>query len=151
MDDRQVTDSLKKILMAGFGAVSTGVEKSQEVLDKLAEKGESTYQQAVDLGKDAAEKLKKAYEESSIKAFLDREPKQDLLKLAEELPVEDILWLQNELAALAVRKAAEKARTAEADAAAENGADSSEENSSEEDSDEEDSDEEDSSGDDSVG
>ena len=42
MDDQKVTDSLKKILMAGFGAVSTGVEKSQEVIDKLAVKGEST-------------------------------------------------------------------------------------------------------------
>ena len=50
MDDRQVTDSLKKILMAGFGAVTTGVEKSQQALDKFAEKGEDAYQQAVAAG-----------------------------------------------------------------------------------------------------
>ena len=109
MDDRQVTDSLKKILMAGFGAVTTGVEKSQQALDKFAEKGEDAYQQAIAAGRETAEKLKKAYEESGIRELF-REGlsfgKEDLLTAAENLSVEDILWLQNQLAALAVRKAA---------------------------------------------
>ncbi len=109
MDDRQVTDSLKKILMAGFGAVTTGVEKSQQALDKFAEKGEDAYQQAVAAGRETAEKLKKAYEESGIRELF-REGlsfgREDLLTAAENLSVEDILWLQNQLAALAVRKAA---------------------------------------------
>ena len=86
MDDRQVTESLKKILMAGFGAVSTGMEKSQEVLDKLAEKGEGAYQQAVAAGKETADKLKKAYEESGIKELLDKGisiRKEDLLTMAD--------------------------------------------------------------------
>ena len=108
MDDRQVTDSLKKILMAGFGAVTTGVEKSQQALDKFAEKGEDAYQQAVAAGRETAEKLKKAYEESGIRELF-REGlsfgREDLLTAAENLSVEDILWLQNQLAALAVRKA----------------------------------------------
>ena len=109
MDDRQVTDSLKKILMAGFGAVTTGVEKSQQALDKFAEKGEDAYQQAVAAGRETAEKLKKAYEESGIRELF-REGlsfgREDLLTAAANLSVEDILWLQNQLAALAVRKAA---------------------------------------------
>ena len=116
MDDRQVTDSLKKILMAGFGAVSSGVEKSQEVLDKLAEKGEDVYQQAVAAGKDTADKIKKAYDESGIKYIFDQSvicKKEDLLSAAETLSVEDILWLQNQLAALAVRKATEQSAPAE--------------------------------------
>ena len=114
MDDRQVTDSLKKILMAGFGAVSTGVEKSQEVLDKLAEKGEGAYQQAVAAGKETADKLKKAYEESGIKDMFDQGiaiRKEDLLTMADTLPVEDILWLQNQLVALAVKMTAEQAKS----------------------------------------
>ena len=111
MDDRQVTDSLKKILMAGFGAVSSGVEKSQEMLDKLAEKGGDVYQQAVAAGKETADKIKKAYDESGIKDILAQDiscKKEDLLNAAETLSVEDILWLQNQLAALAVRKTAEQ-------------------------------------------
>ena len=114
MDDRQVTDSLKKILMAGFGAVSTGMEKSQEVLDKLAEKGEGAYQQAVAAGKETADKLKKAYEESGIKDMFDQGiaiRKEDLLTMADTLPVEDILWLQNQLVALAVKMTAEQAKS----------------------------------------
>ena len=111
MDDQKVTDSLKKILMAGFGAVSSGVEKSQEILDNLAEKGESAYQQAVAAGKETADKLKKAYDESGIKDLFDKGisfRKEDLLTMAETLPVEDILWLQSQLTALAVKKAAEQ-------------------------------------------
>ena len=114
MDDRQVTDSLKKILMAGFGAVSTGMEKSQEVLDKLAEKGEGAYQQAVAAGKETADKLKKAYEESGIKDMFDQGiaiRKEDLLTMADTLPIEDILWLQNQLVALAVKMTAEQAKS----------------------------------------
>ena len=108
MDDRQVTDSLKKILMAGFGAVSSGVEKSQEVLDKLAEKGGDIYQQAVAAGKETADMLKKAYDESSIKDLFNQGAvfrKEDLLTMAETLSVDDILWLQNQLVTLAVKKA----------------------------------------------
>ena len=107
MDDHQVTDSLKKILMAGFGAVSSGVEKSQEVLDKLAEKGEGVYEQVAAAGKETAEKLRKAYEGSSIKDFFDKGiifRREDLLTMAET----DILWLQSQLTALAVSKAAGK-------------------------------------------
>ena len=110
MDDQKVTDSLKKILMAGFGAVSTGMEKSQEMLDKLAEKGEGAYEQAVAAGKETAEKLKKAYEESGIKELFNEGitfRKEDLLSMEETLPVDDILWLQGQLTALAVKKAAE--------------------------------------------
>ncbi len=112
MDEQNVTESLKKILMAGFGAVSTGVEKSQEVLDKLAEKGESAYQQTVAAGRETADKLKKAYRESGIRELFDRGirvRKEDLLNLAGMMSVEDILWLQSQLVSLAVTKGAEAA------------------------------------------
>ena len=119
MDDQKVTDSLKKILMAGFGAVSTGVEKSQEVIDKLAVKGESAYEQAVAAGKETADKLKKVYEESGIKEMFDQGivfRKEDLLTMAETLSVDDIVWLQNQLTSLAIKKAAEKPAEPKADA-----------------------------------
>ena len=111
MDDRQVTESLKKILMAGFGAVSSGVEKSQEMLDKLAEKGESAYEQTVAAGRETFDQLRKAYEESGIKDLIGRGMtirKEDVLNLADALPVEDILWLQGQLAALAAEKISAK-------------------------------------------
>lgn len=120
MDDHQVTESLKKILMAGFGAVSTGMEKSQEVLDKLAEKGESAYQSAVAAGKETADKLKQVYEQSGIKELFNEGltfNKEDLLTMAEALSLQDILWLQNQLAALAMAKASsDQSETASDDA-----------------------------------
>ncbi|MBQ8082337.1 MAG: hypothetical protein IJ240_10635 [Clostridia bacterium] len=60
MDDKQITEGLRKIMMAGIGAVTTGVEKSQEVIDKYAEKGKATFEQTKSATKEAAEKVKKA-------------------------------------------------------------------------------------------
>ena len=56
----EIKDSLKKIVMAGFGAVNVGLEKSQQVLDQLAEKGKDTYDQAVEATRAAADKIKQA-------------------------------------------------------------------------------------------
>ena len=91
------------------------MEKSQEMLDKLAEKGEAPYQQAVAAGKETADKIKKAYEESGIKELFDKGIsicKEDLLNMADMLPIEDISWLKDQLAALAEVKTAEKAEEA---------------------------------------
>ena len=38
-------DSLKKVLLAGIGAVATTAEKSKDVLDDLVKKGELTVEQ----------------------------------------------------------------------------------------------------------
>ena len=54
MADLNLTDGLKTIFLAGIGAVATGAEKGQEVVDKLVEKGELTVAQ----GKAVNEELK---------------------------------------------------------------------------------------------
>ena len=62
----QFGKDLEKILKAGIGAVSTGVEKGAEAIEKLAEKGEPIYQQAKDTVCQAAGKIKKAVDDSNI-------------------------------------------------------------------------------------
>ena len=37
----KISDSMKKILLAGIGAAATTAEKSKEILDDLVKKGES--------------------------------------------------------------------------------------------------------------
>lgn len=56
----QIGNELKKVLQAGFGAVAVGVEKTQEVIEKLSQKGEPIYEQAKKTVADTAEKVKQA-------------------------------------------------------------------------------------------
>jgi len=62
----QIGNEIKKMIQAGLGAVATGVEKTQEAIDTLAEKGEPIYEQAKAAVCDAAEKIKKAVDDSGI-------------------------------------------------------------------------------------
>lgn len=48
-DSGKLGDGLKKLLMAGIGAVATTAEKSSEIIDDLAKKGEITWEQSKDL------------------------------------------------------------------------------------------------------
>ena len=56
-------DELKKVFQAGLGAVATGMEKTQEVIEKLSRKGEPLYEQARKTVTDTAEKVKQAVSE----------------------------------------------------------------------------------------
>ena len=62
----QIGNEIKKMIQAGLGAVATGVEKTQEAIDTLAEKGEPLYEQAKAAVCDAAGKIRKAVDESGI-------------------------------------------------------------------------------------
>ena len=41
----KLTDNLKKVILAGIGAVATTAEKSKDVLDDMVKKGELTVDQ----------------------------------------------------------------------------------------------------------
>lgn len=62
----QLGKDIEKIIKAGIGAVSTGVEKSAEAIEKLAQKGEPLFNQAKSTVCEAAGKLKKAVDDSNI-------------------------------------------------------------------------------------
>lgn len=74
-----ITDGVKKLLLAGIGAVATGAEKSTEILDELVKKGELTVEQ----GKALNEELKHTVK-TNLDANKDAEP-------AEKKSVADIL------------------------------------------------------------
>lgn len=62
----QIGKDIEKFIKAGIGAVSTGVEKSAEAIEKLAQKGEPLFNQAKSTVCEAAGKLKKAVDDSNI-------------------------------------------------------------------------------------
>jgi len=73
----QMEDGLKKVVKAGFGAVATGVEKTQETIARLAKKGEPIYEQARATVEETAGKIKKAVQNCPISDMLSCRPRVD--------------------------------------------------------------------------
>uniref|UniRef100_UPI00359C5B89 phasin family protein n=1 Tax=Bifidobacterium longum TaxID=216816 RepID=UPI00359C5B89 len=64
-------DGLRKVLLAGIGALATGYEKSSELVDELVKKGEITVEQGKALNTELKRKVsdaKKAAAEAGDKA-----------------------------------------------------------------------------------
>lgn len=71
------SDELKRIFLAGVGAVATTAEKSKEMVDELVKKGEITVEQ----GKVLNEELKRDVQEK-VKSIL---PKEEKIETAEQI------------------------------------------------------------------
>ena len=54
----KLTDNLKKVILAGIGAVATTAEKSKDVLDDMVKKGELTVEQGKVLNEELKHNLK---------------------------------------------------------------------------------------------
>lgn len=61
-----VTEDLRKIMMAGIGAISMATEKSKEWVEEMAKKGESATQDAQPVIDDLAQKGAAAFEQSKV-------------------------------------------------------------------------------------
>ena len=72
MADFDFSDGLRKVFLAGVGALATTVEKSQEIVDDLVKKGELTVEQ----GKAAELKHKVAEVKESSEAKAAEETKE---------------------------------------------------------------------------
>lgn len=58
-----LTDGIRKLLLAGVGAVATGVEKSQEIIEDLVHTGELTVEQGKQLNQELSHKADEAHEQ----------------------------------------------------------------------------------------
>ena len=58
------SEDLKKVLLAGIGAVATTIEKSKDVVDELVKKGELTVEQGKALNEELKHNLAKNTEKS---------------------------------------------------------------------------------------
>ena len=87
----QFGDELKKVFKAGLGAVAAGLEKGQDALENLAQKGEPIYQQAKSAVTDAAGKVAQAVSDG-IQAISSKPSAQDVIDLIRTMSRED--WAQ---------------------------------------------------------
>lgn len=58
-----ISEMMKKIMLAGIGAVATTAEKSKELLDELVEKGELTVEQGKILNEELKHNIKETIHE----------------------------------------------------------------------------------------
>lgn len=68
MADFDFGDGLRKVFLAGVGALATTVEKSQEIVDDLVKKGELTVEQGKALDAELKHKVAEVKESSEAKA-----------------------------------------------------------------------------------
>ena len=59
-------ENIKKLLLAGIGAVATTAEKSKELLDDMVEKGELTVEQGKALNEELKHNIKKTVKEMNF-------------------------------------------------------------------------------------
>ena len=90
-----ISDDMKKIFLAGLGAMVATAEKGKEIVDALIEKGEITVEQ----GKAINEELKRNLAENKKKQDAG-ENLDDLFKKLDTLSKEDVAALKAKLAEL---------------------------------------------------
>lgn len=73
MADFDFGDGLRKVFLAGVGALATTVEKSQEIVDDLVKKGELTVEQGAELKHKVAE-VKESSEAKAAEETKEAEP-----------------------------------------------------------------------------
>lgn len=80
-----ISEDIKKIMLAGIGAVATTAEKSKDVIDVLVKKGELTVEQGKilneELKHDLREKLRTPADTESIRKDLEKISRDDLAML----------------------------------------------------------------------
>lgn len=82
-------DGIKKILLAGVGAVAVTAEKSKELLDEMVEKGELTVEQGKVLNEELKHNIKKTVKEK-VGSVSKPETKEDLEAMVEKLTPEQM-------------------------------------------------------------
>ena len=96
----KISDSMKKILLAGIGAAATTAEKSKEILDDLVKKGELTVEQ----GKVLNEELK-----HNVKQTFKKDEAQDPADVLKGMTPEQIEALKAAIANMEAEATEEKA------------------------------------------
>lgn len=92
------SEDLKKVLLAGIGAVAVTAEKSKEVVEDLVKKGELTVEQGKvlneELKRNVAEKLRKPVSVETVEKDLQNMDVEDLETL--KAKIEELQKAKNE-------------------------------------------------------
>ena len=87
----QIGDGLKKMVQAGFGAVATGVEKTQGAITRFAQKGEPIYEQAKSAVTETTDKIKRAVQDGKVGEMLSCRPRvESIIRDLKEMTGEEL-------------------------------------------------------------
>ena len=89
-------ENIKKLLLAGIGAVATTAEKSKELLEDMVEKGELTVEQGKVLNEELKHNIKKTVKENVNVSVKPSSP-EELDDLLEKMTPEQIATLKERL------------------------------------------------------
>ena len=92
----KLSDNLKKIFLAGVGAVAVTAEKSKELLDEMVEKGELTVEQGKVLNEELKHNIKKTMKEK-VNVSVKASSPEELSELLDKMTPEQIEALKQQI------------------------------------------------------
>ena len=93
------SDNIKKVILAGIGAVAVTAEKSKDLLDEMVEKGELTVEQGKVLNEELKHNIKKTVKETADKKEADKTVSDsDISDLISRMAREQLAALKEKLA-----------------------------------------------------
>lgn len=114
-------DSMKKIMLAGIGAVAVTAEKSKELVDELVVKGELTVEQGKVLNEELKHKVKETIKDNVQVQIIQPENKtpaaEHVISQMENYTPEELDAIRQKLDALAAGKKAAEPQAAAAESA----------------------------------
>lgn len=113
----KLTDGLKKVVLAGIGTVAVTAEKSKEIIDEMAKRGQQTVEQGKVLNQELKHNIKETVKKT-VGGTAEVPSQEALAAMLDQMTPEQIAELKEKLAAAEEAKAAEKADK-EAETAAE--------------------------------
>lgn len=97
-------ENLKKVMLAGVGALATTAEKSKDILDDLVKKGELTVEQGKALNEELKHNVKKAVKDNVTVKVKPSSP-EELEELLDKMTPEQIKQLKEKLEGLEPKEA----------------------------------------------
>ena len=89
-------ENVKKLLLAGIGAVAVTAEKSKDLLDEMVEKGELTIEQGKELNEELKHNIKKTVKEKTG-AGKKETAAEDLSDLLDKMTPEQLAALKEQI------------------------------------------------------
>lgn len=96
-------DNIKKIMLAGIGAVAVTAEKSKELLDEMVKKGELTVEQGKVLNEELKHNIKKTVKENVNVSVKPSSP-EELDELLGKMTAEQIAQLKERIQTMEVEE-----------------------------------------------
>ena len=94
----KLTDNLKKVILAGIGAVATTAEKSKDVLDDMVKKGELTVEQGKVLNEELKHNLKQTVK-NNVNVKVKVTTPEELSELLDKMTTEQLEALKAQIKA----------------------------------------------------